>query len=133
MNGKCQCTTACRLPAAEGHPFALAHDKRPEMQEARTAMMSERGKRGGKVAGERKQAERVADATSINLDTVASQRAALNFVAKGIGAGTLSSRDGAVLVAAARAAQTLLRVEELEAENRELRKLISKHVKGVRK
>lgn len=112
------------MRAAPGEPYALAHDQREHMQEARKVLMAERGRAGGRNAADRKQAARTASAESISIRTVGDQFAALDFAVKGTAGGTLSAKDAAVIVAAVRCGQNLIRVEELEAQVKELTKLI---------
>jgi hypothetical protein len=117
---KCQCKPdgGCGFAASPGEPYHLTHDPRPERQEARRALMSNKGKLGG--------APPKPSVKEVDLSTPNARLALLAEACKRL----LNARKTDVasvanaLVRCVQAADEISKTHDLKVENQELRQLI---------
>jgi hypothetical protein len=119
---KCQCKPGCRFAADLGQPFKLAHDNRPERQEARSA--------AAKVLSDKAAVARAADVEArrtrkVALRTTDDFLGELEQALREVGAsgGDVATRTR-VKVDIIKAAHAILKSTDLETQNAELRKLL---------
>lgn len=120
MSAPCQCRPGCSFTADEGHPFLLAHDKRPEREEERRRGLAERQQNGGRASGESRRATSKGAARAglsralrepVPLKTEADIRQYLEVLAAAARFGGITPARIAAGVRAAQAAQGLLAAE----------------------
>lgn len=123
---RCQCTPTCRMTAADGEPFHLSHDSRPERAEERRQMLAERGRAGARKMTANRQAARASVAVKLSVRTVDGQLETLDTLLRNLLRSKLDAANvakaGAALVKVAR---EVISASELEAENRDLKALIA--------
>lgn len=118
----CQCKPSCRFGAAEGEPFHLSHDPRPEKQEERRAMLAERSRRGGAKTQENERRRKRKTCSLRSTDDILTELEQ-TLIAVDNSAGEVVGKASAKVKLIAEARATL-KAAELENENRELRALL---------
>jgi hypothetical protein len=131
---KCQCKDACAFTAAEGEPFHLTHDPRPERAEARREAMAERGRNGQKAKAASRAAASEVVASKLSIRTPEGQLQTLDTLLRNL----MRSKLDAAKVAAAggqlvKIAREVIAADELQAENRDLRALIAERMPELKK
>ena len=125
MASRCQCRDGCRFAAAPGEPYALTHDPRPERQEARAAILRDRGRKGSESMSRNREAAGKRVAKRLSLRTVEGQQEVLDRVMRLLMRSKMDGQRAAAIVATVKAAREVLTTAELERENQDLKRFIA--------
>ena len=124
---RCACGAAgCRAMAEPGQPYALTHDRRPEMQEARRARFSQMGKDGSAKVQRNRAALRADMAKKLSADTPANRKEVINVGVRSLARARMDDAKRWGAIGALLKVAHDIDVDDLERNTKRLEKLIDK-------